>query len=424
MISTTIAKAPPSKRRIILAGIAGNVMEWYDFAVYGFLAATIGPKFFPADQPSISVVAAFGAFAVGFLARPLGGLAFGRIGDLIGRRRALTISVLAMAVPTVLLGLLPTYETIGVAAPIAVVLVRLVQGLSVGGECSSTMVFLAENAPPGRRGITAIWGVWGGTAGTLLGSGVAALVAQALSPMQLEAFGWRLPFLLGGLVAVAGYVIRSGLHADIPAGTSRQPVRDTFVRYRWAVAKVALLNVAFAVSFYAIFVYAVTYIRELDRLPAAQALDLNTGSMALALAVLPLAAWLSDRVGRRPLLILGSAILTFGSVPLFHLMHDTDPRTIFLGEAGFVLGFGLMTGALIAANVELIPGAVRCTGLAVSFNLATALFGGTTPLIAAWLIAATGDPVSPAYWVAAGSALSLFAALFLIRETHRERLEV
>ncbi|MDX1411467.1 MAG: MFS transporter, partial [Nitrospirales bacterium] len=159
MMNNTLPK--PSRGRIILAGLVGNVMEWYDFAVYGFFASVIGHQFFPSDNPTVSLIAAFGAFAAGFLVRPLGGLLFGRIGDLVGRSRALTLSVLTMAIPTVIIGLLPTHQSIGLAAPVLLVTLRLIQGLSVGGEYTSSLVFLVENAPQDRRAFNAIWGVWG-----------------------------------------------------------------------------------------------------------------------------------------------------------------------------------------------------------------------------------------------------------------------
>jgi MHS family proline/betaine transporter-like MFS transporter len=412
-----------SKRRIILAAIVGNVMEWYDFAVYGFLAVIIGRHFFPDSDPSVSIIAAFGAFAVGFVTRPLGGILIGRIGDLVGRRRAMLISMLAMAFPTVLLGLLPTYATIGIAAPVAVVVIRLIQGLSVGGECSSAMVFLAEHAAPGRRGITTFWGVWGGIAGILLGSGVSALFASLMSEAQLDAFGWRLPFLFGGAVAITGYIIRKGLNADLPAGASRQPVRDTFGKYRWDVARVALLNVALGVSFFTAFVYSVTYIRKIDQLPTSTALDLNTGGMALVLLMMPVGAWLSDRLGRKPLMITACAILTFGAIPMFHLMHSGDLASIFLGIGVAVIAVGMLVGSLIAATVELVPHPVRCTGVAVAFNAAIALSGGTTPLIAAWLLKTTGNPIAPAYWVMACCAVSLVTVLFFTPETRDSPFE-
>ena len=179
----------------------------------------------------------------------------------------------------------------------------------------------------------------------------------------------------------------------------------------------SLLNIGYGVGVYAAFVYAVTYIKEIDKLPEGIAFNLNTESMALLLIILPAAAWLSDRFGRKPLLIAGSALLTFGAIPLFHLLHTTAPLTIFLGEVGFVIAIGLLTGGIVAANVELIPPAVRCTGLAFAYNASIGWFGGTTPMIAAWLIATTGDPIMPAYWVAAAGAITLFTAMFLVRET-------
>lgn len=412
-----------TRRKVILAGLVGNVMEWFDFAVYGYFASIIGTHFFPSENPAISLIAAFGAFAAGFLVRPLGGLLFGRIGDLVGRKRAMLLSVMAMAVPTVLIGLMPTYRTIGIAAPILLVLLRIIQGLSVGGEYTSSLIFLAEHAKPGHRARTAFWGMWGATAGILLGSAIGAFISGVLTEEQLLNWGWRIPFLLGSLVALTGYLIRRGIHTTTPVGASESPIKDTFGRYRWDVLKVALLNVGFGVGFYAAFVYAVTYIKTIDKLPESVALDLNTMSMVLLLCLIPVASWLSDHIGRKPLMIMGSAILTFGAIPLFHLLHSTDAATIFMGEFGFVLAVALMAGGIVAANVELIPSAVRCTGLAFAYNASIGFFGGTTPLISAWLINSTGDPISPAYWVAGAGAVSLLTVIFLIPETKDSSLE-
>lgn len=408
--------AAPSRARIILAGLVGNVMEWYDFAVYGYFASVIGHLFFPSEDPSVSLIAAFGAFAAGFLVRPLGGLLFGRVGDLVGRKRALILSVIAMAVPTVLIGFLPTYETIGVLAPILIVALRIVQGLSVGGEYTSSLVFLAEHAPPNRRAFNTIWGMWGATAGILLGSGIGALLTSVLDDAQVRDWGWRVPFLLGALVAGTGLLVRRAIHVEGPAGESKRPVLDSFGKHRATIIRVALLNVALGVGFYAAFVYAVTYIKTIDKLEADIAFNLNTEAMALLLVVLPLAALLSDRFGRKPLLIAGGAIIAFGAIPFFLLMHSTEPTIIFLGEVGFVLGVGVLSGGLVA-NVELIPKSVRCTGLAVAYNASIGFFGGTTPMIAAWLIDTTGNPIAPAYWITAAGMVTLLTAIFLVRET-------
>lgn len=411
--------APPSITRVILIGLIGNVMEWYDFAVYGYFATVIGRLFFPASDPAVSLIASFGAFAAGFLVRPLGGLVLGRIGDLVGRQRAMTLSVMAMAMPTVTMALLPTYETVGMAAPILLIALRIVQGLSVGGEFTSSLIYLAEHAPPNRRALTAIWGNWGATAGILLGSGVGLLVSTLLSDDQLLRWGWRVPFALGGLVAITGWLIRSSVHADVAASPSQNPVKDVFTRYRGDVLRVALLNIGSGVAFYSAFVYAVSYIRNIDHLSESVALELNTMAMMVLLGVLPVAAWLSDRHGRQRLLIVAHVLLLLGAVPLFQLIHSGNDIQILLGEILFALIVGAATAGMVALNVELMPAPIRCTGLAFAYNASMGLFGGTTPLVAAWLIDRTGDPLAPAYWVAATAALSLMTLLFWVQETRQ-----
>ena len=402
---------------VALAGIVGNVMEWYDFAVYGYFAAVIGTLYFPSRDPAVSLLASFGAFAIGFLARPVGGLAIGRIGDLVGRKRALTLSILAMAFPTVLLGLLPTYETIGIAAPIAVVALRLLQGLAVGGEYTSSLVFLAEHASSHRRGFLASWGMWGCVAGILLGSAVGALVTNVFDASVVADWAWRLPFVVGGLVAGCGIIIRRRLRGAEVVGTSRQPIRDAFGMYRGIVFRVTLMNVALAVGFYAAFVYAVTYLKNIDHLAADLVFDLNTTSMAILLVFLPASALLSDQIGRKPLVVAGTGLLTFGAVPLFALMHSQDVWQVFCGEMGFAIALAVTGGGLVPAEIELLPRSVRCTGLAFALNTAFACFGGTTPLVATWLILRTGNPIAPGYYIAALGALSFVTAIFFLPET-------
>ncbi len=413
MSNKTIA---PSLPKIIIIGLIGNMMEWYDFAVYGYFAMIIGKLFFPMTDPAVSLIASFGAFAAGFLVRPLGGLVFGRIGDLVGRQKAMTLSVIAMAVPTVLMGCLPTYETIGIAAPILLIVLRIIQGLSVGGEYTSSLIFLAENAPKNRKAFTAVWGVWGGTAGILLGSGVGLLISSILTDDQLVNWGWRIPFAIGGLVALTGWWIRSNMHVEIPLAQTSSPVKDVFTRYRWDVLRVALLNIGSGVAFYTAFVYAVSYIRNIDKLSESIALELNTLAMLVLLAVLPVSAWMSDRYGRKKILLISTILLVFLSIPLFHLIHSVDEIQILIGEVIFAVVVGMGSGGIVALNVELIPAPVRCTGLAFAYNASMGLFGGTTPLMAAWLINYTGNQIAPAYWVVTTASLSLLTLVFWVKE--------
>ena len=320
------SRPQPSLTRIILVGLIGNVMEWYDFAVYGYFAIVIGDQFFPASDPAVSLIASFGAFAAGFLMRPIGGLVFGRIGDLVGRQRAMLLSVIAMAVPTVLMSVLPTYATVGIAAPIVLVGLRIIQGLSVGGEFTSSLIFLAEHAPPGRRSLTAIWGNWGAVLGILLGSGVGWLVTVWLTEAQIQSWGWRVPFAIGGLLAILAWLVRHGLHVDLPPIRSESPVKEVFTRHRGSILRVALLNVGTGVAFYTVFIYAVSYIRNVDHLTESVALELTTISMLMLLVLLPIVAWLSDRFGSRGILTLANVLLMLLAYPLFQLIHSDQPR--------------------------------------------------------------------------------------------------
>lgn len=416
------ASARPSFFRLILVGLIGNVMEWYDFAVYGYFAGTIGREFFPADKPVISLIASFGAFAAGFLVRPLGGIVFGRIGDLVGRQRAMMLSVMAMAIPTMTMGLLPTYASVGVLAPVLLIVLRLVQGISVGGEYTSSLVFLVENAPPGRRAFSAVWGAWGASAGTLLGSGVGFITAALVPPDQLEIWGWRVPFLLGGCVAFVGFWLRRGLHAEAPAAESKAPTRDMFTKHRGAVLRVALLNLGLGVGFYTVFVYAVTFLEQVSKLSDKHALRNNSIAMLMLLVVMPLAAKFADKHGRKVILGAGFAVLAVTAIPLFHFMA-LGIRWVTIGcELALALPLGMVSGAIAAANVELMPREVRCTGLAFSYNLSVGIFGGITPMVVTWLTAYLQNPAAPGYWVAASAAVSALVLLFSVRETKDDPL--
>ena len=419
-----MAAAAKTKRlsQVILAGLIGNVLEWYDFALYGYFVGIIGAQFFPSSDPNASLIAAFGAFAAGFLVRPLGGVLLGRIADRSSRRKALNISVLAMGCSTLLMAALPTYQQIGLWAPIALVMLRIIQGLSAGGEYSTSIVFLAEHAPTRHRGLVAIWGLWGSVLGMLLGSGISALVASSLEASAMQSWGWRLPFAIGLLVILSGVLLRRGLESETPPAPATRPVRALMHHHR-AVLRVLLLNVASSVAFYTAFVYAISYIQTEAGQSEAFALGLNTRVMGLLLIFYPISAWVSDRLGRRPLLISGSALLLLGGPLIFQLLQSHHHTQILRGELLLMLAVALLAGAKNPANVELMPEAVRCTGLALAFNIAEGYCGGTTPLIASWLVSSSGNPQLPGYWVAASGAITLITAIWFTPETYRLRLQ-
>jgi len=407
------------RRRVIAVGMIGNVLEWYDFAIYGYFAAQIGRYFFPHEDPIAQLLSAFGVFAIGYLMRPIGGAIVGHIGDRFGRRAALSFSVAAMAIPTFLIGLLPGYHIIGLSAPIALTVLRMVQGLSVGGEYTSSMVFLVEHAPEGRRGLMGALAGTGATIGILLGSAVGAAFAASMSTAALDAWAWRIPFLLGLLVGIMGFVLRRYvLEAGVAVRRMRAPIVETLHDHWRLVAGFAGLSVFCAGTFYVGFVYIVSWLQTADGIAPARALEINSFSMMVLLPVTIAAGWVSDRIGRKPLMFLTSAGGLVGALPLFWLLNHPSDLLAQLGQLGFVFLVGIYYAALPALLVEAAPATVRCTAVALGYNLCYGLFGGLSALAATWLVGRTGDEMAPAFLIMAAAAVTL-ATLFWFRETYR-----
>ena len=297
------------RRRVVAAGMIGNTLEWYDFAIYGYFATQIGRHFFPHEDAVAQLLSTFGVFAVGYLMRPIGGVIVGHIGDTLGRRAALTFSVAAMAIPTFLIGLLPGYQTIGVLAPVGLTFLRVVQGLSVGGEYAGSMVFLVEHAPEGRRGLMGALAASGSSVGMLLGSAVGAAFAASMSTAALDAWGWRIPFLLGLVVGVAGYILRRYvLETGVVENRTGAPIVETVHDHWRVVAGFVGLSVYSAVTFYIGFVYLVSWLQTADGIPPSRSLEINSFSMVVSVPVLIAVGWLSDRIGRKPLMLLASMV--------------------------------------------------------------------------------------------------------------------
>ena len=399
-------------RTVIVAGAIGNVLEWYDFAIYGYFAASIGRTFFPKQDPVAQVLSAFGIFAVGFLMRPVGGALVGYIGDKLGRRTALTCSVTAMAIPTFLVGILPGYQVLGVVAPVALTVLRIIQGLSVGGEYTTSIIFMVENAPAGRRGLIGAMGCCGAVAGILLGSATGALLGEMLPPEAMEVWGWRLPFLLGLVVGIAGFFVRRTLADDVaPHVTGRSPLRDTIRLHGGLLARLAGLSVFNAVSFYLLFVYIVSWLQLADGIAPAHALEINSVSMIVLLPCMIGMGALSDRLGRKPLLLTATVLAFASAVPLLTLMHSDQHLYVQLGQLGFVLSVGMFLGAQPTLMVEEVPAAVRCTAIAIGYNVTLGIVGGLSPLVATWLVERTADQLAPAYMVMVAAAVSFLSVL-------------
>lgn len=408
----------------VLVGTIGTAMEWYDFGVYGFFAAIIGQQFFPAQDAISSLVAAFGAFAAGFLARPFGAILFGQLADRKGREFALTASVMLMAIPTFIISILPTHEMIGASAGVMLVLCRILQGLSVGGEHTTSIVYLVEHAPKHHKGLAGSFAPFGASVGILLGSAVGALLNNVLSMEQLESWGWRLPQAVGLLLAVVGlWIRRQNLsHATPEPKADCSPLRDAFANNKLDIFKVVLVNVMPAIGFYTIFVYLATYLHEADGVEARHALEINTISMVFLLGMIPAYGWLTDKVGALRLLWGSTIGIALFAYPLFQLMHHQNQWLDLAGEIAFVLLLAPYMAASPSALCAMLPHRVRCTVLSIGFNLAMGVLGGTTPLLVEYLRKKTQDDLTPAYYLI-GAALVTLVGLVFYRESpeaHKE----
>lgn len=412
------------ERHAIIAGFAGNVMEWYDFSVYGYFATSIGRHFFPAQDTVSSLIAAFGVFAAGFLMRPLGSLLFGHIGDKMGRKTALTASVALMAIPTFLIGALPTYHQVGVTASVLLVLMRLLQGLSVGGEYTISSIFLVEHSTSGRRGFFGSFAEVGACSGVLLGSALSALVTSVLDRAMVDSWGWRIPFLIGVTVGIVGlYIRRHAIEESSPLGRQRKtaaPIREAFTEWRTILRLIGLGAVG-AVGFYMSFVYVTTYLRQIDHIAQSTALDINTISMAVLLLLLAPVGALSDRCGRKPVLLIAAGGMFLMAWPLFWMLHHSSPLVILAGQIGFAVLSACFWGTLPATMVELVPERVRCTVLSLGYNTGMAILGGLTPMVAVYTIKRSQYDLSPAFLLMAAAAIS-FIVVIALRETYKMSL--
>lgn len=408
-----------AERQTVRAGLAGNVLEWYDFGVYGYFAAAIGSQFFPAHDPTVSLIASFAVFAIGFLARPLGGMIFGHVGDRLGRRTAVVVSVVSMTIPTCLMAILPTHAEIGLAAPLLLIALRLAQGLAVGGEYTTSMVLMVEQAQPGRRGRVGSFAPFGALIGLLLGSGFGGAITASISPAQAASWGWRLAFLAGLAIGIVVFLIRRRLPQEsaiaAPEATL-SPLADAFRTQKRAILEVIGFNLTIGIGFYLCFVYITTWLHQVAAVQPTTALLVNSFSLAAMMLMTPLLGALSDRVGRKPILFLGAAGTAIGAVPLLWLMSHPNLPAIVFGQLGFAFLLACFSGAGPAFMVEAIPKHIRCSGLSVGYNLSLSIFGGTVPMVAVYLIARTDNDLAPAWYLVAAALITAWMVAIIKRQ--------
>lgn len=411
-------RAPDATRRTILAAVIGNTLEWFDFAVYGFFALTISKLFFPTGDETSSLLLTVATFGVGFVMRPIGAVVLGALGDSRGRKAALSTTILLMALGTAMIGFAPTYASAGLWAPAWIVLARLIQGFSAGGEVGGATAFLVEHAPRGRRGYFASWQQASQAGALLLGSVFGATLTGMLSPAQLETWGWRVPFLFGLIIGPVGWYIRTRTHEPPSFEQARaanpraSPLRQALGPYRSEIVAGFGVTIVWTVCTYFFLVYMPTYAVRTLKLAQSVALWANGAGLLVLVVLAPVFGALSDRFGRRPLLIgFATAILLLAYPALWLLTASPGAATLTAVQVLFAVLIAGFTGPAPAAMAELYPPQVRSTGLSIAYNFAVTIFGGFAPFIATALIAWTGNPLAPAWYVVFAAAASLLALL-------------
>ncbi|MGW5680616.1 MFS transporter [Nonomuraea sp. NPDC003754] len=419
---------PRSRGRQLLAANVGNVVEWYDWYAYSFLAVYFSEQVFPKnDNPLVPVLSAFAIFAVGFFMRPLGGLLVGSFADRFGRKAAMTFTIVLMGGGSLLLAVTPTYTAAGVLAPIILTLARLIQGLSVGGEFAAATTFLVESAPPGRRGLFSSFQYVSTTIGQLLASGLAALLATMLVKEDMDAYGWRIPFLIGAVISLVGLWIRKGadetsaVAQEIQEGRAERPKLFEFLtRYPSKAALIVGITVAGTVAYYTWTTFLPTYAQQNVGFDKAMSLQVGTISLLFFMVLQPVLGMLSDRIGRRPMLIAFGLAFTLLPVPLLSALSNSFASLLTIQLIGMVF-LGCFTSISAAVNSELFPTRVRASGAGFPYSLTVAIFGGTAPLIGTALKDAGNSALFP-WYMSALALVSTLVYVFALKETKDQPL--
>lgn len=407
-----------SLRRSVAAGAVGVFVHWFDWAVYAYLATTIAAVFFPQQDRTAGLLSVFAVFAVSFGIRPIGALVLGPLGDRIGRRRTLSVVIFVMSGATLAIGLLPGYATLGVAAPILLVAARMVQGFAAGGEFGSAASFLAEYSPRHRRGFGVSWLEVGSLLGFLCASFVYFLLSTALTAEQLASWGWRIPFLIAAPLGIIGFVIRNKIE-DTPDylalartdNIARHPMRELLRNHPRQLLQAAAVMTMMHVPFYAVLTYMVTY--QTDHLghDADTAALISTAVSLLALVLVPVFGRISDRTGRKPVLIGAGTALLVLALPAFLVMSGGSMVAAVVVPLGLGVILSAILGTYAVWSAEIFPTRVRQGGLSIAYNITAALFAGTVPYVMTVLISATGSTLVPAPYLMIAAAVGLLAAV-------------
>ena len=418
----SITASKPSNVATVLRVTSGNFLEMFDFFLFGFYATYISKAFFPSDNEINSLLLTFMTFGAGFLMRPLGAIFLGAYIDKVGRRLGLIVTLAIMATGTLLIAFVPGYATIGLLAPALVLIGRLLQGFSAGVELGGVSVYLAEMAPPGRKGFYVAWQSGSQQVAIMVAAVIGYLLNLWLAPADVAGWGWRIPFVIGCAIVPFLFYIRSSLQEteEFKARHTRPTVGQVFTTLgrNWAIVLLGMLMVAMTtISFYAITVYTPTFGKTVLKLSTTDSLIVTFCVAVSNLFWLPVMGALSDRIGRKPVLLFFSALTLLTAYPvLAWLVANITFVNMLIALLWLSFLYGSYNGAMVVALTEVVPPAVRTAGFSLAYSLATAIFGGYTPLISTWLIEQTDNKAAPGIWLAFGGACGLVATFLIYRE--------
>lgn len=416
------------QKKIIALSSLGGALEFYDFIVFVFLAKTIGTLFFPAKNPVASLLITLSVFAVGYLARPLGGFIFGHLGDRFGRKKTFVYTILLMALPTLFIGLLPTYQSVGLFASVALVILRLIQGFSVGGEIPGAIVFILESVVPRHRGFATGLILFGINTGLLLGSLSVGLLTHYLSDAQIHNWGWRIPFIVGGLFGFISVYLRKRLQ-ETPAfnllqknaAITQLPAKQIFYQHTGSLLQGVAITAFEAVIISILYLFMPTYLNTFFHFPLKNLLALNTITIFLFAVPVMYASFMSDQWGRKKVIIISVIAYLFFSYPIFLLFKEQSWAMVVIGTSLLAILASPVAGCFTCMMAEQFPTAVRYSGTGLAYNIGFGIIGGLTPLIATWLIHSTGNLMAPSFCLIA-AALVAFVTLYFVPETYRKEL--
>ncbi|MEU6844797.1 glycine betaine/L-proline transporter ProP [Streptomyces sp. NPDC046716] len=427
-------------KRAVKAASLGNAMEWFDFGIYSYLAVTIGHVFFPSGNDTVQLISSFATFAVSFLVRPIGGMVFGPMGDKIGRKKVLAMTMILMAIGTFAIGLIPSYATIGFWAPVLLILFRLIQGFSTGGEYGGASTFIAEYAPDKKRGFFGSFLEFGTLAGYVGAAGLVTILTSVLGSDGMESWGWRVPFLVAGPIGLVGLYLRLKLDetpafqkmedasshkasdaASTVETTAKGDLAKIFRDYWPTLVLCICLVGAYNITDYMLLSYMPTYLSDEMGYSEAHGLLILIATMIVLMCIISQVGKLSDRFGRKPLLMTGMLGFFVLSIPSFLLVQNGALWAVSLGMLLLGLSLVCLLGTMSAALPALFPTNVRYGSLSVGYNLSASIFGGTTPLVITALIGLTGSDMMPAYYSMAAALIGVIAVACM-KETAQKPL--